>query len=159
VNYYQQRATPLERQRQQNRRDMLTKVKAIWIRGLLEHSLAEVVRIDLEMEDRPDAVDRALSLQYQDLRLQMRSITIGTPIIDVFAYLGGELLILGAPGAGKTTTLLELARDLIARAEQDQDHPIPVVYNLSSWAEYGGSFGLVLCSALPCACSWGWCRS
>jgi predicted NACHT family NTPase len=44
------------------------------------------------------------------------------------------LLILGEPGAGKTTTLLELTRDLIARAEQDVNHLIPVVFNLSSWA-------------------------
>jgi hypothetical protein len=28
-----------------------------------------------------------------------------------------------------------LARDLIERAEQDEGHPIPVVFNLSSWAE------------------------
>jgi hypothetical protein len=42
---------------------------------------------------------------------------------------------LGEPGSGKTTTLLELARDLIARAEKDSTLPIPVVFNLSSWAE------------------------
>jgi DNA polymerase III delta prime subunit len=49
-------------------------------------------------------------------------------------WLGGELLILGAPGSGKTTLLLELARDLLERAEQDEQHPLPVVFNLSSWA-------------------------
>ena len=47
----------------------------------------------------------------------------------------GALLILGEPGSGKTTTLLELARDLIARAEKDSTLPVPVVFNLSSWAE------------------------
>jgi hypothetical protein len=46
------------------------------------------------------------------------------------------LLILGTPGSGKTTTLLELARDLIARAEHNPTEPIPVVFNLSSWAEH-----------------------
>ena len=44
------------------------------------------------------------------------------------------MLILGAPGAGKTTLLLELARDLLERAERDEQHPMPVVFNLSSWA-------------------------
>jgi hypothetical protein len=46
----------------------------------------------------------------------------------------GELLILGAPGSGKTTLLLELARDLLLRAEHDEHHPLPVVFNLSSWS-------------------------
>jgi hypothetical protein len=45
------------------------------------------------------------------------------------------LLILGEPGAGKTTLLLELTRDLLDRAAQDERHGIPVVFNLSSWAE------------------------
>jgi predicted NACHT family NTPase len=45
------------------------------------------------------------------------------------------LLILGAPGAGKTTLLLMLARELLDRAERDAGHPIPVIFNLSSWAE------------------------
>src|SRR5262249_5912187 len=56
-----------------------------------------------------------------------------TPIIQIFEHMGGALLILGAPGAGKTTLLLELARDLMGRAEGDENHPIPVVFNLSSW--------------------------
>jgi multisubunit Na+/H+ antiporter MnhB subunit len=44
------------------------------------------------------------------------------------------LLILGAPGSGKTTALLELARHLLDRAETDPAQPMPVVFNLSSWA-------------------------
>jgi predicted NACHT family NTPase len=54
---------------------------------------------------------------------------------EVFERLNGKLLILGEPGSGKTTTLLELARDLLARAGADEAHPIPVIFNLSSWSE------------------------
>src|SRR5438045_661993 len=39
--YYQALTTPLDRQQQRNRRAMLTKVKTIWIEGLLEQSLAK----------------------------------------------------------------------------------------------------------------------
>ncbi|WP_407892415.1 NACHT domain-containing protein [Scytonema sp. NUACC26] len=46
---------------------------------------------------------------------------------------GRSLLILGEPGSGKTTTLLELARDLLQEAELDINQPIPVVFNLSAW--------------------------
>jgi predicted NACHT family NTPase len=47
---------------------------------------------------------------------------------------GRTLLILGEPGAGKTTTLLTLTKHLITRTQEDLSRPIPVIFNLSSWA-------------------------
>jgi len=44
--------------------------------------------------------------------------------MQVYDEADGELLILGEPGAGKTTLLLELARDLLDRAQLDNTHPI-----------------------------------
>ena len=41
-----------------------------------------------------------------------------------------SLLILGSPGSGKTTMLLVLACDLLARATLDPAHPIPVLGGL-----------------------------
>src|SRR6185369_1995910 len=43
--------------------------------------------------------------------------------------------ILGSPGSGKTTALLQLAHELIVRAELDNAEPIPVVLSLSSWKD------------------------
>jgi DNA polymerase III delta prime subunit len=58
----------------------------------------------------------------------------GTSIVQVFDDAGQGLLILGEPGAGKTTLLLDLARELLIRAEGNPTHPLPVILNLSSWA-------------------------
>ena len=44
-------------------------------------------------------------------------------------------MILGDPGAGKTTTMLRLARKLVNEAENDESKQIPVIFQLSSWAE------------------------
>src|SRR5258706_6007639 len=58
-------------------------------------------------------------------------------MLEIFQEIGRgrSLLILGAPGSGKTTMLLELTRQLIERAREDVTEPIPVVFNLSSWTE------------------------
>ena len=45
----------------------------------------------------------------------------------------GLLLILGEPGSGKTTTLLDLARTLLERARDDIRERVPIVVNLSAW--------------------------
>jgi predicted NACHT family NTPase len=58
----------------------------------------------------------------------------GTPVVKLFDDLDGKLLILGTPGSGKTTLLLELAHDLISRARSDPQHPLPLAFNLSTWA-------------------------
>ncbi len=122
-------------QERRNRSRMLQKVRDFWIKGVLEKSLHNEVLIALNMEERPDAVQHPWDMVIQQSEQPTRSTSSGTRIIQMFDELGGELLILGAPGSGKTTMLLELARDLIARAEHDDSYPIPVVFNLSSWAE------------------------
>ena len=122
-------------QERRNRRAMLAKLKSIWIDGLLEQSLAKELRIALDLIEKPDVVDLPLNAFVQELRQPPRALPAGTPIAEVFEKMGGELLILGAPGAGKTTLLLELARYLLDRAISDEAHPIPVVFNLSSWAQ------------------------
>lgn len=58
----------------------------------------------------------------------------GTPISAVFKKLDRAMLVLGAPGSGKTTSLLELLRYLLTQAEHNPNEPIPVVLNLAAWA-------------------------
>jgi len=120
-------------QEQRNRRTMLQKVRTTWVEGLLDRVLAEAVALDLGLTERPDVIALPLNAQVQELERPPRDLPDGTTAIDAFDALGGTLLILGAPGAGKTILLLELCRDLLGRAERDEMHPIPVVFNLSSW--------------------------
>jgi hypothetical protein len=50
------------------------------------------------------------------------------------------LLLMGQPGAGKTTILLSTAEELLQQAMADKEAPIPVIFNLASWKETESSF-------------------
>jgi DNA polymerase III delta prime subunit len=127
-------APAITEEERRNRDTMLNIVESTWVKGLLEDSLSKVTRIDLNLEDRPEAIDLPLNAIVQELKRSPQVLPRGTSITTVFDQMSGSLLILGAPGAGKTTLLLELARDLIQRARTDEHHRIPVVFNLSTWA-------------------------
>lgn len=127
---------PSEQQRDlRNREIMLQRVYDFWIKGVLENSLHNEVLIELDMETKPEAVDYPWEMVIQRPDQPNRTLPPNTKMIDVFDESGGSLLILGEPGSGKTTMLLELARESIAQAETNPDQPVPVVFNLSTWAE------------------------
>jgi DNA-binding SARP family transcriptional activator len=117
-----------------NRRMMLQRVQTIWIEGLLERVQQTVARIDLHLMQTPAPVDIRLNTQYQELQHDPEPVPPGISISTVFEQTGEALLILGEPGAGKTTLLLELCRELLDVAIHDSTAPMPVVFNLSSWA-------------------------
>lgn len=127
------REQPLDRQEYRNRQVLLNKVRNFWVKGVLEKSLYNKSRIELGLEERFDT----LELMYETPEQLRQALPSGTKAIDKFDELGEgrTLLILGHPGGGKTTTLLELVRDLIQRSEQDVTLPIPIVVNLSSWTD------------------------
>jgi hypothetical protein len=125
----------VEQQRaQRNRRTMLQLVKNTWVVGVLEQSLHSAAMIALGLEERTEAVEHPWEMILRASGEPNQPLPPSTRIADIFDSMDRALLILGAPGAGKTTMLLELARHAIARAEQDPTQPIPVVFNLSSWA-------------------------
>jgi len=112
---------------------MLERVRIDWIDGVLTHSLWRIARIELGLERGASAIHESSTYLFQLPGQRPAPIPAGTSIARLFDEAGGALLILGAPGSGKTTLLLELAKDLLDRAESDASHPIPVVFNLSSW--------------------------
>jgi TIR domain/NACHT domain/PBS lyase HEAT-like repeat len=54
-------------------------------------------------------------------------------LLDAFRQHRGRLLVLGAPGAGKTTALLAFARDAVARRLEDPAQPVPIVAHIATW--------------------------
>jgi serine/threonine protein kinase len=117
----------------QNRMRLLQRVRSFWITGVFEQSLHGAALIALGLQEQPDAVVNPWQLIMQETERPTRLLPAGPHITQIYNDANGELLILGEPGAGKTTLLLELARDLLLHAEQEHTHPIPVVFNLSSW--------------------------
>ncbi|MBW4518042.1 MAG: hypothetical protein KME11_22810 [Timaviella obliquedivisa GSE-PSE-MK23-08B] len=124
---------PLDKPDQLNRHRMLEKVHVFWIKGALENSLYNAALMDLGLEERSDAIAQPWNLLMHVDR-SSRVLAPEIKMIDVYEQFNHSFLILGMPGAGKTTLLLDLARSLLVQAAQDPHYPMPVVFNLSSWA-------------------------
>ncbi|MBA2288268.1 MAG: TIR domain-containing protein [Ktedonobacteraceae bacterium] len=125
----------LSKQESLSRQRFIKHVGDIWITGMLERSLQNAALIELGLHIQPDAVANPWRLVMQETQQMSYALPAGTSITQVYDDTGGNLLILGEPGAGKTTLLLELARDLLNRAEHDAHYPMPTIFHLSSWAE------------------------
>ena len=92
----------LRRQRQA----MLDVVERQWIEGRLERSLHHQAPIFLGLTETPEAVERPWEVEIQTPGQVPRRTRDTGDILDVFDACG-SLLILGAPGSGKTVTLLD----------------------------------------------------
>ncbi len=99
----------------------------------LEQSLHNAVAIDLRKEKPPERMPRLCDIEVKIGNHPNSRLPPDKSVTNVFDDTEGKLLILGALGGGKTTTLLELAKDLINRAQNDPEQPIPVLFDLLSW--------------------------
>ncbi|MFN6559796.1 MAG: tetratricopeptide repeat protein [Nostoc sp. ChiSLP01] len=113
-------------------RDLLATVKQ-WVESRLEGQLHHAVRLNLHKQTQPQQV-RPWGMEVKVAIAQpSRLLSPETTIGEVFDQCAGRLLILGEPGAGKTTSLLDLALELVQRAKDDPQQRIPVVIDLSDW--------------------------
>jgi len=101
----------------------------------LTSSLQEQMALELHLQERTDVIASSARLVFHHFETgQASPLPLGTSIIQAYDRASRGLLLLGAPGSGKTTLLLELARELLQRAENDPDQPVAIILNLSSWA-------------------------
>ncbi|WP_155355092.1 NACHT domain-containing protein [Acrocarpospora macrocephala] len=119
-----------------SRADMIAHVREIWVDGVLANNLYRRTVIELGLEKRPDMLRRPWDVLLETPSEAPRRLEVTTTVRDVAERHRG-LLILGAPGAGKTTMLLGLLEELLARADADLGRPIPVVFPLAGWAASG----------------------
>ncbi len=124
----------MNEQERHNRNVMLRRVRSVWLQGVLEESLHGGDIIDLGFAYRPSALANSEQPSWQQSEEYDYLLPVGTSIGDVFEAAGGELLILGEPGAGKTTMLLELVTTLLAQAEENEALPIPSVFSLAGFS-------------------------
>ncbi len=86
--------------------------------------------------------DRA-QIAYDDIVLEQKEVSAS--LERIFDEHRGRLLVIGEPGAGKTSLLLQLADALLQRRE----NRIPVILNLATWSETYKNFEHWLLETLP----------
>jgi DNA polymerase III delta prime subunit len=112
---------------------LIERIEQDWIGGVLEASLHHRAWIELGLDWREDAVEHPWDRIVVAPNRPIATLQAEDSITGVFDAAQNTLLVLGEPGSGKTTTMLELARDLIARARAAAPEPAPVVLALSTW--------------------------
>ncbi|MEM1177832.1 MAG: winged helix-turn-helix domain-containing protein [Acidobacteriota bacterium] len=115
-----------------NRRHLLIlarKVERFWIDSVLGGTLPSEP-LEIDSIEQPNLVDGGWDRVVEsgaDERFEARALD------EAFEASGRALLVLGPPGAGKTTELLRLARAHLELARADPAEPIPVVLHLATW--------------------------
>ena len=119
-----------------NARQLIENIEAAWIDGVLKPALAQEIDLRLARDS-----SQAANLVLHRPQGLDRPVVQGQRLSRLFAATGRSLLILGAPGSGKTITLLQLLEELLGQARADGNEPIPLLFNLSSFAAYSQEKG------------------
>lgn len=112
------------------RRLLLVKQRDAWVKGVLDASMYREARVRLRFEATVDEPHPWAATAYVP---DAPPRPAGRDVTRLFREeMQGWMLVLGEPGSGKTTVLLELLRDLLDAAG-DPGEPLPLLLNLSSW--------------------------
>jgi hypothetical protein len=105
-------------------------LKRVWsqrIENGLNRSLKHAAEMHLGVQNAPELV-KLFFLQSTAEAGKVMSIEAA------YHRAGGQLLILGPPGSGKTTEALKLMRYLLRVARRDPSAPVPELFPLTAWA-------------------------
>jgi hypothetical protein len=95
------------------------------------------IRLQVPIELAPAKTFRSVDRLLPFAERQGERLPDGTSLLQVFdrarGLAGDGLLVLGEPGAGKTTMLFELGAQLTNRALDNPEDPVPVYLPLSTW--------------------------
>ena len=118
-----------------DRQVLLNKIENFWVKDVLERSLHNRALVTLGLEERFEPVQHPVRGMPGFRQDDKQALPAGTELTEVFDEMGEgrTLLLLGEPGSGKTTYLLNLLKVLVKQTKQDTSQPIPVVLNLPSW--------------------------
>ncbi|MEL5955636.1 hypothetical protein AADR41_12795 [Streptomyces sp. CLV115] len=113
---------------------LLHAVRRNWTDGA-DRSWERSVRIELGLAEQQAAVHDPWGAPRLSTGGQGSGVPLpaGTRVDQVFDRHRGQLLVLGAPGAGKTSRMLELTEKLIETAERDGTAPVPAFLLLTDW--------------------------
>lgn len=126
--------SPLDQAFADSRKHILDHVQEYWIAEVLDKGLYKLGPIQPTLVEVPNKLPQPVDMTFERYNRPPQALPPDIRMVQVFNTSGGQLLILGEPGVGKTTHMLELARDLITYARQEALAPIPIVLPLNSWA-------------------------
>lgn len=124
------------------REALISHMRRQWVEGVLEHSLYALARINLKTYEDGASVARPIELVVPQFVVDngdafTPSEVEDGPAMSVIKKLG-SFVVLGGPGAGKTTRIGEFVRDLLKDAESDRSCQLPVALRLAHWSERRG---------------------
>ncbi len=114
-----------------NAQRLIDNIHMAWIEGVLNTSIKYGIDLELARDG-----EQATNLLFHRPQGIDRPVVGRQRLSALFAAADESLLILGAPGNGKTITLLQLLDELLDQARTDSAAPIPLLFNLSSFGTY-----------------------
>ena len=116
------------------RQRLIRRVRSEWIDGVLKPSVEHPLLLDfIKATYKVGLGMKPADLVFLPHGNNQEVIKSDKPLIDLFNESHQALLILGAPGSGKTVTSLQLVEQLLTKASNKEDAKVPIVFKLATW--------------------------